>query len=173
MPKRSGGNGYIDMLWKGNILIEMKSRGKDLDKAYKQANEYFDGLEDYDLPKYILVCDFQRFRLEDVDNGKVYEFMLDELYKKVNLFGFIAGYSSRVELKEQDPVNLKAAEAMAKLSYTTNLRRLAMMVIILNYILFACSSAYLQMTQPSSIKTSSMTISAPTHQKMGQILHRS
>lgn len=115
VPKRSGGNGYIDMLWKGNILIEMKSRGKDLDKAYQQANEYFDGLKDYDLPKYILVCDFQRFRLEDVDNGKVYEFTLDELYKKVNLFGFIAGYSSKVELKEQDPVNLKAAEAMAKL----------------------------------------------------------
>mgnify|MGYP002520088467 CR=1 FL=1 len=83
VPKRSGGNGYIDMLWKGNILIEMKSRGKDLDKAYQQASEYFDGLKEYDLPKYILVCDFQRFRLEDVDNGKVYEFMLDELYKKV------------------------------------------------------------------------------------------
>lgn len=115
VPKRSGGNGYIDMLWKGNILIEMKSRGKDLDKAYQQASEYFDNLQDYDLPKYILVCDFQRFRLEDVDNGKVYEFTLDELYKKVNLFGFIAGYSSKVELKEQDPVNLKAAEAMAKL----------------------------------------------------------
>ena len=115
VPKRSGGNGYIDMLWKGNILIEMKSRGKDLDKAYQQASEYFDGLKEYDLPKYILVCDFQRFRLEDVDNSKVYEFTLDELYKKVNLFGFIAGYSSKVELKEQDPVNLKAAEAMAKL----------------------------------------------------------
>lgn len=115
VPKRSGGNGYIDMLWKGNILIEMKSRGKDLDKAYQQASEYFDGLKEYDLPKYILVCDFHRFKLEDIDNGKVYEFTLDELYKKVNLFGFIAGYSSKVELKEQDPVNLKAAEAMAKL----------------------------------------------------------
>lgn len=115
VPKRSGGNGYIDMLWKGNILIEMKSRGKDLYKAYQQASEYFDGLKEYDLPKYILVCDFHRFKLEDIDNGKVYEFTLDELYKKVNLFGFIAGYSSKVELKEQDPVNLKAAEAMAKL----------------------------------------------------------
>lgn len=115
VPKRSGGNGYIDMLWRGNILIEMKSRGKDLDKAYKQASEYFDGLAEYDLPKYIMVCDFHRFRLEDIDNCKVYEFTLDELYKKVNLFGFIAGYSNKVELKEQDPVNLKAAEAMAKL----------------------------------------------------------
>lgn len=115
VPKRSGGNGYIDMLWHGNILIEMKSRGKDLDKAYKQASEYFDGLKDYELPRYILVCDFYRFRLEDIDNEKVYEFTLDELYKKVHLFGFIAGYSNKVELKEQDPVNLKAAEAMAKL----------------------------------------------------------
>lgn len=115
VPKRSGRNGYIDMLWHGNILIEMKSRGKDLDKAYKQASEYFDGLKDYELPRYILVCDFYRFRLEDIDNEKVYEFTLDELYKKVHLFGFIAGYSNKVELKEQDPVNLKAAEAMAKL----------------------------------------------------------
>lgn len=115
VPKRSGGNGYIDMLWHGNILIEMKSRGKDLYKAYKQASEYFDGLKDYELPRYILVCDFYRFRLEDIDNAKVYEFTLDELYKKVHLFGFIAGYSNKVELKEQDPVNLKAAEAMAKL----------------------------------------------------------
>lgn len=115
VPKRSGGNGYIDMLWKGKILIEMKSRGKNLDKAYKQANEYFDGLEEYDLPQYIMVCDFHRFKLENIDDGKVYEFTIDELYKKVRLFGFIAGYNTKVELKEQDPVNIKAAESMAKL----------------------------------------------------------
>ena len=36
--------GYIDLLWKGQILIEHKSRGKDLDKAYKQAKVYFPGL---------------------------------------------------------------------------------------------------------------------------------
>ena len=30
-------DGYIDLLWKGTILIEMKSRGKNLDKAYQQA----------------------------------------------------------------------------------------------------------------------------------------
>lgn len=33
--------GYIDLLWKGVILIEHKSRGKDLDHAYKQAKDYF------------------------------------------------------------------------------------------------------------------------------------
>lgn len=115
VTKRNGRNGYIDMLWKSNILIEMKSRGKDLDRAYQQATDYFDGLKEYDLPKYILVCDFHTFRLYDLEADKTFEFTLDQLYKRVNLFGFIAGYSSKVELKEQDPVNIKAAEAMAKL----------------------------------------------------------
>ena len=115
VTKRNGRNGYIYMLCKCNILIEMKSRGKDLDRAYQQATDYFDGLKEYDLPKYILVCDFHTFRLYDLEADKTFEFTLDQLYKRVNLFGFIAGYSSKVELKEQDPVNIKAAEAMAKL----------------------------------------------------------
>ena len=33
-------DGYIDLLWKGTILIEMKSRGKNLDRAYQQAKDY-------------------------------------------------------------------------------------------------------------------------------------
>ena len=54
--------GFIDLLWKGVILIEHKSRGKDLDKAYSQAKDYFPGLKDKELPRYILVSDFERFR---------------------------------------------------------------------------------------------------------------
>ncbi len=115
VTKLDGRNGYIDMLWKGNILIEMKSRGKNLERAYKQATDYFAGLKEHELPKYVLVCDFHIFQLHDLESERVFEFTLDQLYKKVNLFGFIAGYSSKVELKEQDPVNIKAAEAMAKL----------------------------------------------------------
>ena len=33
-------DGYIDFIWEGEILIEMKSKGKDLDKDYQQAKEY-------------------------------------------------------------------------------------------------------------------------------------
>lgn len=108
-------DGYIDMLWKGNILIEMKSFGKNLDKAYNQARDYFPGLKEHELPKFILVCDFQNFRLYDLESDRRYDFTLKELYKKVNLFGFIAGYGAKVEIKEQDPVNIKAAEAMGRL----------------------------------------------------------
>lgn len=67
--KADNKQGFVDVLWKGNILVEHKSRGKDLNKAYKQATDYFPGLKDSELPKYILVSDFQRFRLFDLDEG--------------------------------------------------------------------------------------------------------
>ncbi|MCX6278772.1 MAG: N-6 DNA methylase [Bacteroidetes bacterium] len=107
--------GYIEMLWKGMILVEHKSRGKDLDKAYKQALEYFPGLKDFELPKYVLVSDFARFRLYDMDDdGNVHEFELNDLYKNIREFGFIAGYQKHT-FTEQDPVNIHAAEMMGKL----------------------------------------------------------
>jgi hypothetical protein len=106
--------GYIDLLWKGTILVEHKSRGKDLDKAYKQALDYFPGMKDYELPKYVLVSDFARFRLYDLDTDTHCEFLLQDLYKNVKHFGFIAGYHKH-EFRDQDPVNIKAAELMGKL----------------------------------------------------------
>jgi hypothetical protein len=105
--------GYIDLLWKGQLLIEHKSRGKDLDMAYRQAVDYFPGLKEHELPKYILVSDFERFRLYDLDDDTRHEFVIGDFYKNVTLFGFIAGYQKRV-FKEEDPVNIKAAELMGK-----------------------------------------------------------
>lgn len=106
--------GYIDLLWKGMILVEHKSRGKDLDRAYQQAKDYFPGLTDKELPKYILVSDFERFRLYDLDNGTQTEFKITEFVNHVGLFSEIAGYKKRT-YKEQDPVNIEAAELMGKL----------------------------------------------------------
>jgi hypothetical protein len=56
VKKLNEADGYIDLLWKGTILVEMKSRGKNLDKAFTQAKEYAQGLPIHELPKYILVC---------------------------------------------------------------------------------------------------------------------
>jgi hypothetical protein len=107
-------NGYIDLLWKGVILVEHKSRGKDLDRAYQQALDYFPGLKDAELPKYILVSDFARFRLYNLEDDTRTDFALKDLHKHIKLFGFIAGYQSH-SYKEQDPVNIKAAQLMGKL----------------------------------------------------------
>ncbi len=106
--------GFIDLLWKGVILVEHKSRGKDLDKAFQQAKDYFPGLKEHELPRYILVSDFQRFRLYDLDTGAQNDFELGDLPNQVHLFGFIAGYKAQA-IKAQDPVNIKAAERMGRL----------------------------------------------------------
>lgn len=115
VKKTDGGNGYIDLLWKGVILIEMKSRGKDLTRAFGQAKDYFAGLSDTEEPRYIMVCDFANIRLYDLErDGEFVQFKLMELHKKIKLFGFMAGYHP-VVFSEQDPVNRKAAEKMGKL----------------------------------------------------------
>ena len=107
-------DGYIDLLWKGTILIEMKSRGKNLEKAYQQAKDYTHGLKQHELPKYILVSDFENFRLYDLEEDKHIEFKLKDLVNNVQHFGYILGYQKKV-YKEQDPANIKAAELMGKL----------------------------------------------------------
>jgi len=107
-------DGYIDLLWKGTILIEMKSRGKNLDKAYQQAKDYLHGLKQHELPKNILISDFDKFRLFDVEENKETDFQLADLVNNVQLFGFIAGYQKRV-YKDEDPVNIEAAYLMGKL----------------------------------------------------------
>ena len=107
-------DGYIDLLWKGTMLIEMKSRGKNLDKAYEQAKDYLPGLKQYELPKYNLISDFENFRLHDIEEDSRTDFKLSELVNNVQLFGFIAGYQKRV-YKAEDPVNIEAAYLMGKL----------------------------------------------------------
>lgn len=107
-------DGYIDLLWKGTILIEMKSRGKNLDNAFTQAKDYLHGLKEHELPKYILISDFEHFRLHDLEENKIVAFKLKELISNVQHFGYILGYSKKV-YKEQDPANIKAAELMGKL----------------------------------------------------------
>jgi len=106
--------GFIDLLWKGVILVEHKSRGKDLDRAYQQAKDYFPGLKEKELPRYILVSDFEHFRLYDLEEDQHHEFKITDFVNHVHLFGFIAGYQKRT-YKEQDPVNIEAAELMGKL----------------------------------------------------------
>lgn len=114
VKKIDGKDGYIDLLWKGVLLIEQKSRGKDLDRAYAQATDYFPGLKERDLPRYVLVSDFARFRLYDLETGQTTEFLLCDLHKNIRRFGFIAGYQPH-EIRPQDPANIIAAERMGRL----------------------------------------------------------
>ncbi len=107
-------DGYIDLFWKGTLIIEMKSRGKDLEKAFQQAKDYTQKLQQEEIPKYILISDFAKFNLYDIEEETKIEFNLNELVNNVQYFGFIAGYEKKV-FEDQDPVNIQAAELMGKL----------------------------------------------------------
>ena len=107
-------DGFIDLLWKGTILIEMKSRGKNLGKAFQQAKDYLPGLKDHELPRYILVSDFGNMRLYDLEEETQLDFQLADFSNNVQAFGFIAGYQKKT-YKAEDPVNIEAAYRMGKL----------------------------------------------------------
>ena len=58
-------SGFIDLFWPGVLVVEQKSTGRDLTKAYDQAINYLLALPERDHPRYILVSDFQTFELHD------------------------------------------------------------------------------------------------------------
>jgi len=114
VKKLGGKQGFIDLFWKGILLVEQKSAGRKLEPAKTQALEYFPGLKDSELPRYLLISDFQTFELYDLDEGEHIAFTLAELSHHVEKFGFILGIEKRT-FHDQDPVNIKASELMGKL----------------------------------------------------------
>ena len=110
--------GKIDLLWKGTLLIEHKSRGRDLGRAYQQAIDYFPGLKPEELPRYVLVCDFERFELHDLEPDEgieaIHQFTLSELPQNIHRFAFIAGYRTQ-SIRESDPINQEAVIAIGQI----------------------------------------------------------
>ncbi len=114
VAKLDNSSGFIDMFWSGVLIVEQKSAGRDLKKAYGQAGEYFDALKERDRPRYILVSDFQTFELHDLDERSEVRFELKDLPAHVESFGFILGVQKRT-FRDQDPANIKAAELVGRL----------------------------------------------------------
>lgn len=106
--------GSIDLFWKGMLIVEHKSRGQNLDRAYEQALDYFPGISEQELPKYVLVSDFANFRLYDLEADTETDFPLTNLPAQIHRFGFMSGYTKRT-YHDEDPVNVQVAEKMGEL----------------------------------------------------------
>jgi type I restriction-modification system DNA methylase subunit len=108
--------GYLDVFWKGKLLVEHKSAGRDLKPAKRQALNYFPGLKDHELPRYLLLSDFQNLELYDLELAPdtPIAFRLSELPDHVQDFGFIVGQEKRI-FRDQDPANIQASEMMGAL----------------------------------------------------------
>ena len=61
-----GGTAFADYVWKPVVLIEMKKRGTDLQKHYRQAFDYWTRLVP-NRPRYVVLCNFDEFRVYDFD----------------------------------------------------------------------------------------------------------
>lgn len=137
----SRAGGFLDLFWPGTLIVEQKSAGRDLTRAMSQALDYYDWLPEVQRPRYMMVCDFKRFELVDLETRREWRFPLAELKRHVEAFGFIIGVQPRL-FRNQSPVNLKASELMGRLhnalaadGYTGhNLERL---LVRLLFILFA------------------------------------
>ena len=117
--KNLAGNwSYIDLFWPGTLIVEHKSRGKSLKKAESQAMEYIHSLKDAgrddEIPRYVIVSDFARIALHDLEVGNSIEIELPELHRNVDKFAFIPGYKQHA-LDIEDPVNIKAVELLGDL----------------------------------------------------------
>ena len=114
VKKLNNRSGFIDLFWPGVLLVEQKSAGHNLADAYGQAGDYFDALPERERPRYILVSDFQKFELHDLDTREQTDFTLKDLPSHVENFGFILGVE-RKTFHDQDPANIKAAELVGHL----------------------------------------------------------
>lgn len=121
----TGRQGYIDALIPGRALIEMKSAGKDLDTAEEQALDYIHDLADVETPRLLIMSDFRRIRVVDLDqdmtttngieSGRT-EFELATLPDHIDDLNFLAGYGTvQVGSREQEQASIRAARVMADL----------------------------------------------------------
>lgn len=115
VKKLGGAQGFIDSFIPGKLIVEHKSRGKDLDAAFNQASEYFLSLKEEERPRYIITSDFARIRLYDLQSGGGYrQCKLSELAKKADWFLFLVE-GEITDFTEESEADRNAAYAISKL----------------------------------------------------------
>ncbi len=110
----NGSTGFIDLLIPSKMLVEHKSANKNLDDAKAQAISYAQVLGEEEKPKLLVVCDFQNWRVWDLDTDTETSFKLEDLPKHWELFEVLQTGKKRV-IVEEDEANRKAAYAIAEL----------------------------------------------------------
>lgn len=132
VKKITGDYAHIDLFWPGMLLVEHKSLGNDLGKAQSQAFRYIQDLltagRQDEVPRYVIVSDFARIALHDLEpedqksfpllgSIKTVEFSLADFHRHIHDFAFIPGYKQH-RFEDQDPINLQAVEILGNLHDT-------------------------------------------------------
>lgn len=126
---QTSGRGFIDVVIRdAKTVIEQKSLGVDLDRPemrqgvavtpFQQAKRYADSLRNSERPDTIIVCDFDHFRIHDLDVERPEEhyeqFRLAELPDQLHLLDFLID-PQRERQRREAQVSLDAGALIGKM----------------------------------------------------------
>ena len=109
--------GFADFVWKPVVLIEMKRRGADLARHYRQAFDYWVRLVP-DRPRYVILCNFDEFWVYDFEtqlDAPVDRVRLSELPKRYGPLAFLLPEPvTPVFANDHEAVTREAADLLAE-----------------------------------------------------------
>jgi type II restriction/modification system DNA methylase subunit YeeA len=103
---------FIDLLWRPSLLLEMKSRGEQLQKHYQQAWDYWITATP-DRPQYVVLCNFDEFWIYDFNfqlHEPVDRVALEDLPDRYTALNFLSP-DKRKPVFENDRVAVTKAAA--------------------------------------------------------------
>ena len=113
-----GGTAFADFVWKPLVLIEMKKRGTDLRRTYRQAFDYWTRLVP-GRPNYVILCNFDEFWVYDFDeqlDEPLDRVRVDELPERFGPLAFLFPTEEKpVFQNNQVEVTRGAADRLAEL----------------------------------------------------------
>jgi len=127
--QRTSRRGFIDVtIADAKTIIEQKSLGVDLDKPeerqgvmvtpFEQARNYANTLPNSQRPDYIIVCDFNIFRIHNLNKenpeSDYIEFTLAELPDQLYLLDFLID-PQRARIKREEEVSITAGTLIGRL----------------------------------------------------------
>src|SRR4051812_45200548 len=116
--KKADGKGttFADLVWKPIVLIEMKKRGEDLARHYRQAFDYWTRLVP-GRPRYVILCNFDELWVYDFDtqmDAPLDRVKVAELATRWGALAFLFPKPERpIFGNDQVAVTMKAADQLA------------------------------------------------------------
>jgi hypothetical protein len=113
-----GGTAFADLVWKPVVLVEMKRRGTDLQKHFRQAFNYWVRITG-GRPRYVVLCNFDEFWIYDFDSdldAPKDKLALADLPQRWGPLAFLApGSPGPKFLYDREAVTRQAADKLAAL----------------------------------------------------------
>lgn len=111
-----GGTSFADLVWKPWVLIEMKRRGEDLSRHYRQAFDYWTRLVP-GRPRYVVLCNFDQLWVYDFEtqmDTPVDKVSVQELPDRYGPLAFLFPVHEKPTFgNDQEAVTREAADRLA------------------------------------------------------------